>query len=54
MNRGILELKSDTRILQTDALFRNKTCYFLSALFAKAKIYFCRYNFGNKQLNKNS
>ena len=24
MNRGILELKSDTRILQTDALFRNK------------------------------
>ena len=52
--RGILELKSNDSSLLKNGSFPNKTCCFLTALFVKTKIYFCRCNFGNKQINKNS
>ena len=54
MYRGILELKNDTSILRKNGSFSNKTCCGLTALFLKTKIYFCRCNFVNKQINKNS
>ena len=54
MYRGILELKNDNSILRKNGSFSNKTCCSLTALFLKTKIYFCRCNFVNKQINKNS
>ena len=54
MYRGTLGLKNDTSILRKNGSYANKTCYALSALFVKTKIYFCHCNFGNKQINKNS
>ena len=48
MYRGILELKNHTRILCENGSFLNKTCYDLTALFLKSKIYFCCCNFVNK------
>ena len=54
MSRGILEPKKDTSILRKNDPFANKTCCALTALFVKRKIYFCRCNLGNKQINKNS
>ena len=50
--RGILEPKNDTGILRKNGSFSNKTCCGLTALFLKTKIYFCRYNFVNKQINQ--
>ena len=52
MYRGILELENDTSILDKNNSFANKTCCALTALFIKTKIYFCRCNSGNKQINK--
>ena len=49
MYRGILELKNDTRILRKNESFPNKTCCVLTV---KTSIYFCRYNFANKQIKK--
>ena len=54
MFRGILELKSDTSILHKNDSFANKTCCGLTALLVNTKIYFCRFNFVNKQIIKNS
>ena len=54
MYRKILELKNHNSISRKNGLFANKTCCSLTALFAKTKTYFCRSNFGNKQINKNS
>ena len=48
MHRGILVLKIDTSILRKSSSFANKT-----AVFVKTKIYFCRWNFANKQINRN-
>ena len=54
MYRGILELKNNTRILRKkNDSFANRTICGLTALFVKIKIYFCRCNFVNKQINKN-
>ena len=50
--RGILELKNDTGILRKNGSFSNKTCCGLTALILKTKIYFCHYNFVNKQINQ--
>ena len=47
MYRGILQLKTNTSILQKNKSFSNKTCYGLTALFLKTKTYFV-----NKQINK--
>ena len=52
MYRGILELKNDASNLRKNGLFANKTRCVLTALFVKAKFYFFRCNFGNKQINK--
>ena len=52
--RGVLELKNSTSVLRKNGLFSNKTCCSLTGLFLKTKIYFCRCNFVNKQINKNS
>ena len=52
MYRKILELRNDTSILRKNYLFQNKICCALSALVIKTKIYFCRCNFGNKQITK--
>ena len=51
---GILELKNGTSILRKNGSFANKTCCALTALFVKTKSYFCRCNFGIKQISKNS
>ena len=48
--RGILELKRDISIMHKNHLFANKTCCGLTTLFVKMKIYFCCYNFANKQI----
>ena len=53
MYRGILELKNDSSILHKSDLFSNKTCCGLTVLFLKTKIYFCRCDFVNKQIDKN-
>ena len=53
MYRGILELQNDTSILRENGSFANKTCFGLTALFVKTKIYLYRFNFANKQINKN-
>ena len=50
--KGILELKSDTRISRKNGWFVSKTCCGLTALFVKTKIYFCCWNFVNKKINK--
>ena len=52
MYRGILELKNDSRILRKNSSFKNETCFGLTALFVKTKIYFYRCNFANKQQTK--
>ena len=44
MYRERLELKNDTSILCKNGLFTNKTCWALTALFVKTKIYFYRCN----------
>ena len=49
MYRGIVELKNDTSIIRKNGSFVNKTCYALTALFVKTKMYFCHCNSGNKQ-----
>ena len=54
MYRGILELKNDTSTLRKNGSFANKICRALTALFVETKFYFCRRNFGNKQINTNS
>ena len=51
---GIIELKNYNSILRKNGWFANKTCYSLTALFLKTRIYFCCCNFANKQINKNS
>ena len=53
MYRGILEVKNDTSILLKNDSFTNKMCCRLTPLFTKTKIYFCRFIFANKQINKN-
>ena len=53
MYRGLLELKNDASNLRKNGSFSNTTCCGLTALFLKTKIYFCRCNFVNKQINKN-
>ena len=52
MYRGILELKNNTSILRGNGSFTNKMYGGLTALFVKTKIYFCRCNFGNNEINK--
>ena len=54
MYRGILEPQNYTSILHKNGSFSNKTCCGLTALLLKTKIYFCRCNFVNKQINENS
>ena len=54
MYRGIFELKNDISIFCKNGSFANKTCCGLTVLFIKTKINFFRYNFTNKQINKNS
>ena len=51
MYRGMLELKNDSGILHKNGSLSNKTCGDLTVLFLKMKIYFCRCNFVNKQVN---
>ena len=50
--REILELKNDTSILRKIGSLANKTLT-LIVLFLKTKIYFYRFNSGNKQINRN-
>ena len=54
MYRGISELKNDTSILCKNGSFLNKTRCGLTAPFLKTKIYFCRCNLVNKQIDINS
>ena len=54
MFRGILQLKKNASTLRKNGWFSNKMCCGLTALFLKAKIYFCCCNFINKKINKNS
>ena len=52
MYRGILELKKVTITMHKNGSFSKGTCWGLTALFLKTKIYICRFKFVKKQINK--